>query len=170
MNSPASTQQHLQHHQPRLPHRTLAPEAMRAMVGVSATLAGSTLGRPLMDLLHVRISQLNGCAYCLDMHARELLATGEDLQRLNSLATWREVPFFSERERAALQWAESMTLLRETQAPQADFDALRAHFTDREIVELTVCAAQMNAWNRIGVALRLPVVRKTLVPAMPVAG
>ncbi|MBX3653838.1 MAG: carboxymuconolactone decarboxylase family protein [Ramlibacter sp.] len=148
--------------QARLPHTTLAPEAFKAMLGVSAALHKSSLGPALQALLHVRVSQINHCGYCLDMHARELLNSGEDLQRLNSLPAWREVGFYTERERAALQWAESVTSLHEGQAPQAHFDALRPHFSDQEIAELTFSIAQINAWNRLGVAMRLPVSRKPL--------
>lgn len=148
--------------QPRLPHTTLAPDAFKAMLSVSNVLHQSSLGPQLQALLHVRVSQLNSCAYCLDMHARELLAHGEDLQRLVSLPAWREVPFYTERERAALQWAESLTQLHEGHAPQAHFDALRPHFSDKEIAELTFSIAQINAWNRLGVAMRLPVARKAL--------
>lgn len=141
----------------RLPHRELAPEVFRALVSVNSALSTSTLGKKLLDLVYLRISQVNGCAYCVDMHARDLLAQGEDLQRLNSLVTWREVSFFTARERAALHWAESLTLIRETQAPDADYAALAEHFSDREVAELTIAAAQMNTWNRIGVGLKLPV-------------
>lgn len=141
----------------RLPYPELAPEAFRALVGVNTALNKSTLGKKLLDLVHLRVSQINGCAYCVDLHARDLLAQGEDLQRLNSLITWREVSFFSARERAALNWAESLTLIRETQAPDADYAALAEHFNNREVAELTIAAAQMSTWNRIGVGLRLPV-------------
>jgi AhpD family alkylhydroperoxidase len=141
----------------RIQHRKVIPEAMGALAAVNTTLKDSTLGIHLIDLVRQRISQINGCAYCVDSHARDLLAGGEDLQRLNSLSTWREVTLFTERERAALNWAESLTLLTQTQAPDEDFNALAAHFTEREIADLTMAAALMNAWNRIGVGLRLPV-------------
>jgi AhpD family alkylhydroperoxidase len=146
----------------RLPYTQLAPDAFRAMLGVSEVLMKSPLGKALQALLHVRVSQLNGCAYCLDMHTRESLATGEDLQRLMGLPAWRELPLYSERERAALQWAEDLTLLAESHAPQESFDALRPHFTDREIADLTFSIAQINAWNRMGVAMRPQVGRRTM--------
>ncbi len=149
---------------PRLPWRELAPQAYRALAGVNAALAPSTLGKRLIDLVQLRVSQINGCAYCVDLHARDLLAAGEDFQRINSLLTWREVPFFDERERAALRWAESVTRIAETHAPDADFEALGAHFTEREIAELTLVIAQMNAWNRMGIALRQPVAPRALGP------
>ncbi|MEJ7686310.1 MAG: carboxymuconolactone decarboxylase family protein [Variovorax sp.] len=137
----------------------------RRLLGVNAALDESMLGKRLIHLVFLRVSQLNGCAFCVDMHARELLAAGEDPQRLNSLVTWREVPFFSERERAALNWAESLTRLIDTHAPDEDFEALRAHFDEREIVELTLAVAQINVWNRLGVGMRAPVAVKPLPAA-----
>ena len=142
----------------------LAAETYQALGAVSGLLKSSNLGAALIALVDIRVSQINGCAYCLDMHARELLAAETpDLQRLNSLATWRECSFYTARERAALQWAESLTLVSETGAPQEDFDGLRAHFSDREIAELTMAIGVINAWNRFAVGLRLPVARKPLV-------
>ncbi len=153
--------------QPRLPHTTLAPDAFKAMLAVSGVLHQSSLGTGLQALLHVRASQLNGCSYCLDMHTREALNSGEDPQRLALLPAWREVAFYTERERAALQWTESVTLISQTHAPQEDFDALRAHFSDKEIAELTFSIAQINAWNRLGVAMR-PAVSRRALPAAKV--
>jgi AhpD family alkylhydroperoxidase len=148
---------------PRLQWAKLAPKAMEAMLGVSATIASSSIGKKLVDLVQTRISQINGCAFCLDMHVRDLRQEGEDWQRLNSLATWREVAFFSERERAALNWAESLTRLPEHHgARDAEFEALKAVFSDLEIVELTVAIAQINAWNRMGVGMALPVAAKPM--------
>ena len=141
----------------RLPYPELIPEAVRALAGVNTALANSTLGKKLLDLVFLRVSQVNGCAYCVDLHARDLLAQGEDLQRLNSLVTWREVSLFSERERAALHWAESLTRLTETHAPDEDYAPLAAHFSDRETAELTMAVALMNAWNRLSVGMRTPV-------------
>ena len=150
---------------PRLPWHQLAPQAYKAMVGVKGALAGSSLGTKLIDLVQLRVSQINGCAYCVDLHARDLLAQDEDMQRINSLQTWHEVPFFDARERAALQWAESLTHVATTHAPDADFDQLRPHFDDREIAELSLVVAMMNAWNRIGVGMRNQVPRKPLQAA-----
>lgn len=149
----------------RLHAPTLVPDAYRALAGVSAALGKAAIGKRLTDLVWLRISQLNGCAYCVDLHARDLLAQGEDWQRVNSLVTWREVGFYSERERAALNWAESLTLVDRTHAPDADYAALAPHFSEQEIAELTMAAALMNAWNRIGVGLRLPVAAAPLKPA-----
>ena len=147
----------------RLPdYPRLMPELYRGLAAQSELLRKTSLGKVLLALVETRISQLNGCAFCVDMHAREFLAEDGDLQRLNSVVTWREVPFYSERERAALQWAESLTRVAATRAPKEDFDALRAHFTDREIAELTMAVGVMNAWNRIAVGLGAPVPRKAL--------
>lgn len=143
--------------QPRLPYTELAPEAFRAMLGLSELLHRSTLGKALLALVDARVSQVNGCAYCVDMHTRQQLAGGEDLQRIALLPAWKETGLFTPRERAALQWAESLTLLPQTHAPQEHFDALRAHFDDREVAELTFAIAQINAWNRMGVGMRTPV-------------
>ncbi|TFZ01993.1 carboxymuconolactone decarboxylase family protein [Ramlibacter humi] len=147
----------MDHASPRLEHTRLAPDAFRAMLGVSETVKKSSLGKQLLALVDSRVSQLNGCAYCLDMHTRELAAAGETLQRIACLAAWEETSLYTPRERAALKWAESLTLLRETQAPQERFDALRDHFSDQEIAELSFAIAQINAWNRLGVGMRLPV-------------
>jgi len=144
------------------PHR-LAPEAYQALAAVSAQLKSSTLGKALIALVDLRVSQINGCAFCVDMHARELLAAETpDLQRLNSLVTWREAPFYTPRERAALAWAESLTLLAQTHAPQEDFEPLHEHFSEREIAELTLAIGVINAWNRFAAGLRSPVARKPL--------
>jgi len=151
--------------QARLSHFRVAPEAMNAMLNVSNTLAASSLEKPLRHLVDVRVSQINGCAFCLDMHAREFLSVDPDLQRLNSVATWREAAFYSERERAALQWAEGLTGLSQSHPAQEHFDALRALFSDKEIVELTVAVAQINAWNRVSVGMAVPVARKALAAA-----
>ena len=147
----------------RLPdYPRLMPELYRGLVAQSTRLKETSLGKGLIALVDARVSQINGCAYCLDLHAREFLAADGDLQRLNSLVTWREVPFYSDRERAALQWAESLTRVAATQAPREDFDALKPHFTEREIAELTMAVAVINAWNRISVGLRTAVERKPL--------
>lgn len=140
--------------QPRLPYSTLAADAFNALVQVSATLGKGGLGKPLLELVYTRVSQINGCGYCLDMHTRALRAGGEESRRLDTLAGWRESPFFSERERAALAWAEALTDVARTHAPDTAFDALRPHFGDREIAELTMAVGTINAWNRIAIGMR----------------
>jgi len=117
----------------------------------------------LIDLVFARVSQINGCAYCLDMHVRDLRQQGEDWQRINSLATWREVSFFNERERAALAWAETLTRLADRHEDRdAEFEVLKAHFSELEIVELSIAIAQINAWNRMGVGMRSQVLAKAM--------
>ena len=141
---------------PRLPWNTLAPLPYKSLYAVSQSAAQSTLGRQLVELVQTRVSQINGCAYCLDMHARELRKGGESWKRLNVLSAWRETTLFSGREQAALAWAESLTRLPDGYADRnAEFDALSAHFTEQEIVELTWAVAAINAWNRIAVATGL---------------
>lgn len=149
------------HESPRLPYFSLAPHAMAALKSLNAALAASTLGMRLIDLVYLRVSQINGCAYCVDLHWRDLLTGGEDAQRLNSLATWREVGFFDARERTALAWAESLTDLHRSHADDEDFNALKPHFSETEIADLSFAIAGMNAWNRLGIGFRQPVVRKT---------
>ncbi|SMC20811.1 alkylhydroperoxidase AhpD family core domain-containing protein [Andreprevotia lacus DSM 23236] len=145
----------------RLSHRTLAPQALAGLVQTS-TAAKEVLGGQLTELIYLRISQINGCAYCIDMHARDLLKGGEDFQRINSLVSWREVDFYSERERAALNWAEALARIDSAHAAEADFAALRDHFSDVEIVALTYAAAVISAFNRVGVGMQLPVKRAPL--------
>ena len=148
---------------PRLAWTKLAPKAYQAMAGVNAAIAGHTLGQRLYEIIQTRVSQLNGCAYCLDMHVRDLRKAGAPWQHINSIATWREVGFYDARERAALNWAESITRLVENHGDRdADFAQLQAVFSDQEIVDLTVLIAQINAWNRLGVGMQLPVAAKAI--------
>ena len=141
----------------RLPWTQIAPKAYQAMAAVGAITSQSTLGMPLIELVQTRVSQINGCAFCLDMHARDLRKQGETWQRINSLATWREVGFYSERERAALAWAEMLTKLAgEHGDHDAAFTALQGQFNEQEIVDLTWAVAQINTWNRMAVGMRQP--------------
>ena len=146
----------------QVPYLTLNLEVYKAMRSVNAALEKSTLDRKLLNLVFQRVSQINGCAFCVDMHARALLALGDDLQRLNSIVAWREVTFFDARERAALQWAEIVTDIKETRAPASELAALKVHFNDRQIAELTYAIGLMNAWNRVTVGLHHPVARAPL--------
>ena len=144
--------------EPRLPWTSISPKAYKAMAGVSAATADSSLGPELMDLVQTRVSQLNGCAFCVDMHVRDLRKRGESWQRINSLSTWRETGLYSKRERAALDWAETMTRLVEHHGSRdAEFGALKSQFSDQEIVELCWTIAQINAWNRMAIGMRAPV-------------
>ncbi len=149
--------------EPRLPWTSISPKAYKAMAGVNAATADSSLGPELMELVQMRVSQINGCAFCLDTHARDLRRHGEPWQRINSLSTWRETDLYSKRERAALDWAETMTCLAEHhRSRDADFDELKRQFSDQEIVELSWVVAQINAWNRMAIGMRNPVAGKPL--------
>src|SRR6185295_17939080 len=116
---------------------------------------GSGLERPLVLLVQLRASQINGCAYCLDMHWKDLVAIGEREQRLYSLDAWRECPYYTDRERAALEWTETVTLIAQGHAPDAIFQAVRQHFTEKELSDLTLAIAAINAWNRLSISARL---------------
>jgi AhpD family alkylhydroperoxidase len=129
-------------------------EAMRAFS--QAVEQQSSLDPTLADLMKLRASQLNGCAYCLDMHAKDLRAAGEDQQRLDVLPAWREVDLFSERERAALALTEAITLVADGHVPDEVVDAARPHFSERELTELVFLAVVINAWNRIAITSRVP--------------
>ena len=128
--------------------------AMRAMFGLSSYQARCDLEPSLLELVKLRASQINGCAYCLDMHTKDARARGESEQRIYLLEAWRESPFYSERERAALAWAEAVTLVAETRVPDAVYEEVRRHFSDDELLALTMAVATINAWNRLNVALR----------------
>lgn len=147
----------------RLPWTEIAPKAYQAMAAVGATTAGSSLGPILIELVKTRVSQLNGCAFCVDMHVRDLRKHGERWQRINSLVTWREAGLYSERERAALNWAETLTRLVDHHGHRdADFEQLQGQLSDQEIVELCWTIAQINAWNRMAVGMLAPVADKEI--------
>jgi len=139
----------------RLDWYKLSPDAFKAMLGLEQALEKSGLEPSLLDLVRLRASQLNGCAYCVNMHANDARKAGETEQRLQCLSVWRETGFFTPRERAALAWTESLTLLSQQGAPQAQFEALREQFTDKELVDLTLAIGTINAWNRFGVGFAL---------------
>lgn len=139
----------------RVEIKRVAPDAMKAFGPLYQYVGACGLDRALVDMLYMRISQINGCAYCVDLHWRDAMKAGDDARKFNSIITWREAPFFSERERAALNWAESLTHVAETGAPDSDYDLLKAHFSEKEIADITVVIALMNAMNRIGIGQRL---------------
>lgn len=132
-----------------------SPEAYKAMLGLEQALEKSGLELSLLELVRLRASQLNQCAFCVNMHASDARQAGETEQRLQCLSVWRETSFFTPRERAALAWTESLTLLAERGAPQAQFEALGEHFTAKEMVDLTLAISTINAWNRFGVGFAL---------------
>ncbi|HYD60248.1 MAG TPA: carboxymuconolactone decarboxylase family protein [Noviherbaspirillum sp.] len=143
----------------RLPYHSLSPAAYSAFADAGAAVEQSTLGRQLVFLVFLRVSQINGCAFCIDKHARDLIKGGEDFQRINSLSTWRETGFYTDRERAALSWAEVVTRLEDGNVPDHVFQPLREHFSDQEIADLGFATALMNAWNRMAISFRQPVAK-----------
>jgi AhpD family alkylhydroperoxidase len=114
----------------------------------------SGLERSLLELVRLRVSQINGCAYCVDMHTKDARAIGETEQRLYCLSVWRETSFYSPRERAALEWTEALTLISETHVPDEVYNAARPHFTDKELADLTLAVVLINGWNRFAIGFR----------------
>ncbi len=133
---------------------TASPEAMKAMVALETAVGKLGLEQPLLELVKLRASQLNGCAFCIDMHSSDARKAGESERRLHGVSVWRETPFFTAREQAALAWTEALTQVSETHAPDADYELLKANFSDKEQVDLTLAIATINAWNRFGVGFR----------------
>src|ERR1051325_1274926 len=136
----------------RLDYLTATPNVVRAMLGLHKPLSQSGLEKGLLDLVYFRVSQINGCAYCLDMHSKDLRAEGETEQRLYTINTWRETPFFTDRERAALAWAEAVTKLEHNEVSDEVFDAARVEFSEQELIDLTMGVITINSWNRINIA------------------
>ncbi|TAL73597.1 MAG: carboxymuconolactone decarboxylase family protein [Burkholderiaceae bacterium] len=144
--------------EPRLNFYKTNPEAMKALGALEQRIAKSGLEKPLVELVRLRASQINGCAYCVDLHSSDALKAGEDARRLATLPVWHEAPFFSDRERAALAWTEALTLVAETHVPDETWEVVRPHFTPEEMVDLTLLVSTINAWNRFAIAFRkLPV-------------
>jgi AhpD family alkylhydroperoxidase len=139
----------------RIDYAKASPDGYRALGGVYASIQKSGLPKELVDLVYLRISQINGCAYCIDMHTRDLLKSGLAGDKLTLTQVWRDAGgLFSPRERAALAWAETVTRVAETGVPDADYQAAAAEFTEKELVDLTYAIGLMNAFNRLGVAFR----------------
>ena len=140
--------------QPRLDYAKASPGALRAMLALSKYTENCGLERSLLELIKTRASQINGCAFCIDMHTQDARANGETEQRLYALNAWRETPFFTERERAALAWTEAITRISEGHAPDYVFEQARAHFTEEELVNLTLAIIAINGWNRLAIGFR----------------
>lgn len=138
----------------RLDYNQVAPGAVKALGATKPYIQSSEIPARLRALVELRTSQINGCAYCVDMHSREARTAGETQQRLDCLPVWRETEFYDERERAALAWAESVTLVSQTGVPDSVFEEMRRQFTEKEVVDLTLIIATMNAWNRIAISFR----------------
>jgi AhpD family alkylhydroperoxidase len=142
--------------EPRIDYTRISPGAMHAMLGLGKYVGQSGLEPPLLDLVYLRASQINGCAYCIDMHWKDLRAEGENEQRLYGLDAWAESPYYTERERAALAWTEAVTRVAEGHVPDAIFEEARRSFTEKELVDLTLCIVAINGWNRLNIAFRSP--------------
>ena len=138
----------------RIDYMKVSPTAAKAMFGLQAAVDHSGLEHSLVELLKMRASQINGCAYCVDMHFKDAKAQGETDERLYLLNAWREAPFYSDRERAALLWCETLTLVAERGAPDEVFEEVRKEFTDEEIANLTLAIVTINSWNRIMIGFR----------------
>ncbi len=138
----------------RIHYAKVSPGAYHALLGLEKYLHECGLEEPLIDLIKLRASQINGCAYCLDMHWKDLRAIGENEQRLYSLDAWRECPYYTDRERAALEWAEAVTRVADTHVPEEVYAKVSQHFTEKELADLTVAVATINAWNRLAIAAR----------------
>lgn len=149
---PATSDSQPQH----VDYASLAPQALRAQLGLESYIRQSGLDQSLMDLVKLRASYINGCAYCVDMHTKDARLAGETEQRLYAIPVWRETPFFTPRERVALAWAEAVTEIAKGVSDEL-LDLARAHFTEKELVDLTMVVVTINGWNRLSITFRAPV-------------
>jgi AhpD family alkylhydroperoxidase len=140
--------------EPRSNYSQVAPGAVEAMRGLETYVRRGGLEPSLLDLVKTRASQINGCAYCLDMHTKDARVRGETEQRLYGLDAWRETPYYTERERAVLAWTEAVTLVGESHVPDEAYEQARQHFSEKELVDLTIAIVAINGWNRLAVAFR----------------
>ena len=138
----------------RIDYNKVAPGAFRAMFGLERYVRDSGLEPSLLHLIKMRASQINGCAYCLDMHSKDARAGGETEQRLYVLNAWREAPFYNERERAALAWTEALTLIAENHVPDEIYNEVRQHFSEKELADLSLAVIAINGWNRLSISFR----------------
>lgn len=150
-------------HAARIDFYKLAHPNLQAMIALSASVKKSSLGPRLVELVNLRVSQINGCGVCIDMHWRDLVKQEADPRHLNAIAGWREAPFFSERERAAFRWAEIITATPHSDASDEEFAKLQALFTDAEIADLSFAIATINAWNLLNAGMRSPIPAKPMV-------
>lgn len=138
--------------EPRIDFYSSSPDAMKAMMALEVAVTKLGLETSLMELVRLRASQINGCAYCVDMHTADARKAGESERRLSGVVVWRETPFFTERERAALAWTEAVTRIADTHAPDADYQKLATQFTAKEMVDLTLAINTINSWNRLAIS------------------
>jgi AhpD family alkylhydroperoxidase len=141
--------------QQRLEAMKVAPGAFKAMSALQTYVDGSGLERPLIELVKIRASQINGCAFCLAMHTKDARKAGESDERMHLLAAWREAPIYSARERAALAWTEAVTLISEHHVPDEIYDEARRQFSEKELVDLTAAVVAINGWNRAAIAFQV---------------
>ncbi len=140
--------------QPRLEYAKVAPEGYKAMLGLETHVRHCGLEHKLLELVKLRASQINGCAYCVDMHTKDARAQGETEQRLYALVAWRETPFFTDRERAALMWTEAVTQIGHRHVPDDIYETVRGQFEEKELVNLTLAVVAINGWNRLAISFR----------------
>jgi AhpD family alkylhydroperoxidase len=138
----------------RLDFYKASPSAIKALIGVEERIGKSSIEKPLADLVRLRASQINGCAFCVDMHTTDARKGGQSDRRLATVVVWRETPFFTDRERAAFEWTEALTLVSHHHVPDAVWQAVRPHFSDEELVDLTLLVSAINAWNRFSIGFR----------------
>jgi len=138
----------------RIVYPDVAPDPYKAMLGIEKYLHSCSIEPGLMHLVKLRASQMNGCAFCIDMHAKDLLALGETMQRIYGLDAWEEAPYYTEREHAALAWTESLTMIHKTHADDATYEKVKAHFSEKELVDLTWLIGAINLWNRMAISMR----------------
>jgi len=140
--------------QARLDFYKASPEGTKAMIALEERASKSSIEKPLAELVRLRASQINGCAYCVDMHTADARKGGETERRLATVVTWRETPFFTDRERAALEWTEALTLIADDRVPDAVWESVKPHFSEEELVDLTLLVSAINGWNRLAIAFR----------------
>ena len=140
--------------EPRIDYEHASPQALKAMFNLQGAVNRSGLETSIQEFVKLRASQINGCAYCVDMHFKDAKAHGENLEKLNLVCVWREAPHFSERERAALLWTETLTRIADQGVPDDVFDEVRQQFSEEELVNLTLAVITINAWNRIAISFR----------------
>jgi AhpD family alkylhydroperoxidase len=142
--------------QPRLDYAKASPGALKAMLGLETHVHKAGLEPSLLELVKLRVSQINACAFCLDMHTKELRAAGETEQRLYLLSAWREVPMYTDREKAALAWGEALTRLPGGGVPDEVFERAQTHFSEAQLVDLTLAIVAINGWNRLNIGFQTP--------------
>ncbi|MCL5096938.1 MAG: carboxymuconolactone decarboxylase family protein [Candidatus Omnitrophica bacterium] len=140
--------------QPRIKYVQVAPQGIHALQGLEANVRNCGLEPGLLELIKLRASQINGCAYCIDMHTKDARARGESEQRLYALSVWEETPFYTERERAALAWTEAVTQVAGSRVPDVVYELARQQFTEKELVDITMAVIAINSWNRLAISFR----------------